>query len=247
MSFTPAMQDKSVNSLLPYFVQVPVLAALPEETQRRLERLAEQRHYRRRQVIHFPDQPGDFIYLLCSGHVKISRVSEQGREVTLHLLEGPTVFGETGLVEDNGHYELMAETLDDSFVAVLRRSDILASLLASPQASLAMLKLMSERRSQAESQVADLVFLEVSKRVAKLLLHLHDTGAKAARGNLLTRVKFTHQELANMIGSTRETTTLILNEFKRQEIIEFAGRKIIVRNRAGLESVVRRSSDAFGK
>lgn len=241
------MQDTVLNSLLPHFAQVPALAALPEEAQRRLERLAEQRQYRRRQVIHFPDQLGDFLYLLCSGRVKISRLSDQGREVTLHLLEGPTLFGETGLVADNARYDLMAETLDDSFVAVLRRSDMLAMLQTSPQASLEMLRLVSERRAHAESLVADLVFLEVSKRVAKLLLHLHDTGDKAGRGSLLTRVKFTHQELANLIGSTRETTTLILNDFKRQGFIEFVGRKMFVLNRASLESIVRRSIDAFGK
>lgn len=237
-----------MNSLLSYFSQVPVLAALPEETQKRLERQAEQRHYRRRQVVHFPDQPGDFIYLLCSGRVKIARVSDQGREVTLHLIEGPELFGESGLVDDNQPYELMAETLEDSLVAVFRRSDLLAGLTASPQASLEMLRLMSRRRSQAESQVADLVFLEVPKRLAKLLLHLHETGnGKGSRGGLLAKAKFTHQEMANMIGSTRETTTLILNDFKRQGFLDFIGRKIIVRNRPSLEAVLRRTSDAAGK
>ena len=236
-----------MNSLLSFFSQVPVLAALPEDTQKRLERLAEQRQYRRRQVIHFPDQPGDFVYLLCSGRVKIARVSDQGREVTLHLIEGPEIFGENGLVDANLPYELMAETLEDSLVAVFRRSDLLAGLTASPQASLEMLKLMSRRRSQAESQVADLVFLEVPKRLAKLLLLLHETGSKASRGGLLAKAKFTHQELANMVGSTRETTTLVLNDFKRQGFLDFVGRKIVLRNRASLEAILLRGSGALGK
>ena len=237
-----------MNPLTPFFAQVPVLNALSEETQKRLERTAEQRQYRRRQVIHFPDQPGDFIYLLCSGRVKIARVSDQGREVTLHLIEGPELFGETGLVEANLPYELMAETLEDSLVAVFRRSDVLAGLTASPQAVLEMLKLMSIRRSQAEAQVADLVFLEVPKRLAKLLLYLHETGSsKGSRGGLLAKAKLTHQELANMIGSTRETTTLILNDFKRQGFVDFQGRRIVLRNRASLEALLRRTSDAIGK
>lgn len=234
-----------MNSLLPYFAHVPMLAALPEETQKRLERVAEQRQYRRRQVIHFPDQPGDFLYLLCTGRVKIGRVSDQGREVTLHLLEGPTLFGETGFVEADLPYELMAETLEDSLVAVLRRSDLLAALMTTPQAALELIKLISQRRSEAETQVADLVFLEVPKRIAKLLLHLHESGR--GRGGLLAKAKFTHQELANMIGSTRETTTLILNDFRRQGLLDFQGRKIILRDRAGLEGLVRRVSDSHGK
>jgi CRP/FNR family transcriptional regulator len=224
---------------------VPVLANLPQETQKRFDRIAEQRHYRRRQVIHFPDQAGDFIYLLCTGRVKVSRVSEQGREVTLYLIEGSQLFGETGLLEVNQPYELMAETLEDSLVAVLRRADVLDAVMDCPPASLSMMKLVSERRSMAESAVADLVFLDVPKRLAKLLLKLYDVhGSKTNRGGTLIKAKFTHQELANMIGSTRETTTLVLNDFKRQGIIDFLGRKIVVRGQNDLEEILRKGSGA---
>jgi CRP/FNR family cyclic AMP-dependent transcriptional regulator len=227
-----------VSPLLPHFAQVPVFATLPDETQKRLERIAEQRQYRRRQIVHFPDQAGDFIFLLCSGRVKISRVSEQGREVTLYLIEGNQIFGETGLITENHPYELMAETLEDSVIAVFRRSDVVTALAESTEASAEMLKLTSERRSQAETTVADLVFLDVPRRLAKLLLRLHDSqGSKAVRAAAL-KAKFTHQELANMIGSTRETTTLVLNEFRRQGLIDFNGRKIVLRNRQDLEDVL---------
>jgi len=233
-----------LNSLAPFFLSIPVLAALPEDTLRRLERAAEQRQYRRRQVIHFPDQPGDFLYVLCTGRVKISRTSEQGREMTLRLLEGPQIFGETGLFDADAPYELMAETLEDSLVGVLRRSDIMAGLMQSPQAALEMLKIVSERRAEAEAQTADLVFLEVPKRLAKLLLRLHETsGGRGTRGGLLAKVKLTHQELANMIGSTRETVTLILNDFKRQGSLDFVGRKIVIRDRAMLEALISRHLD----
>ncbi|BDI34488.1 Crp/Fnr family transcriptional regulator [Capsulimonas corticalis] len=229
-----------MSPLIPYFMQVPVLAALPEETQKRLERIAEQRQYRRRQVIHFADQAGDFLFLLCSGRVKVSRVSEQGREVTLGLIEGSQLFGETGLLAENQPYELMAETLEDSMVCVFRRNDIIAALNETPAAAMEMMKLIAERRSQAETTVADLVFLEVPKRLSKLLLRLNEEyGSKTSRGGTLIKAKFTHQELANMIGSTRETTTLILNDFKRQGYIDFSGRKIVVRNTAELESIMR--------
>ena len=73
------------------------------------------------------------------------------------------MFGEAGFAEADLPYELMAETLENSPVAVFRRSDLLAGLTASPQAALEMIKLISRRRSEAEAQVADLVFLEVPK------------------------------------------------------------------------------------
>lgn len=234
--------------MAPFFSQIPTLAALPEDTRHRLDRAAEQRHYRRRQVIHFPDQPGDFLYVLCTGGVKIGRTSEQGREIILLLLEGPQLFGETGLFEPNAPYELMAETMEDSLVGVLRRSDVLAALAQSPPAALEMLKLVSERRALAEAQAADLVFLEVPRRIARLLLRLHGTlGAARGRGGLLAKLKLTHQELANMIGSTRETTTLILNDFKRQGAVEFEGRKIVIPDRARLEAIAQNIETPGGR
>ncbi len=235
-------EERLLNTLLPFFNQIPALAVLPEETQRRLEHVAEQRQYRRRQVIHFPDQPGDFLYVLCSGRVKIGRTSEQGREITLLLLEGPQLFGETGLFAPDAPYDLMAETMDDALIGVLRRSDVLAALSQSPCAALEMLKLVSERRALAEAQAADLVFLEVPKRIARLLLRLNDTASvRGGRGGLLAKVKLTHQEMANMIGSTRETMTLILNDFKRQGAVEFVGRKVVIRERARLEAIAQRA------
>lgn len=216
-----------------------MLAALPDETLKRLERIAEQRQYRRRQIVHFADQPGDYVYLLCTGRVKLARVSERGRELTLYLLEEGAIFGETGLFGAEEPYELVAETLEDSLVVVFRRADIAAALEQSPKATRELLRIVAARRMQAENQVADLVFLEVPKRLAKLLLYLYEGQAgRGGRAGQPLRGKMTHQELANVIGSTRETTTLILNDFKRQGLIDFLGRKILITNRSGLEEFV---------
>ncbi len=226
-------------SLSPYFDQVKFFSVLPKETQRTLEERAELRRYRKRQVIHFEDQTGDFVFLLCEGRVRVYRASAHGREIVIYLHTGPDVFGETGLIGDAPQYGLMAETLDDCLVAVFRRSQIVDVLNAAPNAALEMLRLVSERRKRAESMVADLVFLDVPKRLAKVLLGLLDTvGTTASKKGDVLKVQFTHQELAGMIGSTRETTTVVLNDFKRQGTLDFSRRKIVVRSRAGLEQIL---------
>ena len=228
-----------LTSLQSLFAQVPSLVGLSDEARRRLERVAEQRQYRRRQVIHFADQPGDYVYLLCSGRVKVARVSDQGREVTLYLVDPGQLFGEAALAEAGHLYGVMAETLEDSLVCAFRRSDFLEAFHGAPEATLELLKVINDRRTLAEAKIADLVFLDVPKRLAKLLLRLYDR-PNGKHGEGLMTTKFTHQELANMIGSTRETTTLVLNEFKRQGSIEFMGRKIVIRKRAELELLLRR-------
>ena len=236
------------NSIHSYLTHVSLFTALPEEARRRLELSAETRDYRRRQVIYFPDHPAEFIYVLCSGRVKISRVSDQGREITLYMLDLPGVFGETGLAHVDGTYGLMAETLEDSTVALFRRDTFWPVLSESEGAAMEMMGLMSRRRAAAESQLADMAFLDVTKRLAKLLLRLSDhTPGRGERGSILMRSKLTHQELAQMVGSTRETITMILNEFRRLGCIDFVGRKIVISDYEELNLILRRNGDISRK
>ncbi len=229
-----------LNASQSIFSLTPSLHRLPDEARQRLERVAEQRQYRRRQVIHFADQPGDYVFLLCSGRVKIARVSDQGREVTLYLVDVGQLFGEASLSETGGQYGVTAETLDDALVYAFRRSDFLEAFREAPDALMELVRMVNDRRVLAESKIADLVFLDVPKRLAKLLLRLYDRTER--RGDGMIPSKYTHQELANLIGSTRETTTLVLNEFRRQGSIDFLGRKIIIRRRDELESLLRRDT-----
>jgi CRP/FNR family cyclic AMP-dependent transcriptional regulator len=232
-----------LNASQSIFAQTPSLERLPEEARQRLERVAEQRQYRRRQVVYFADQPGDYVYLLLSGRVKIARVSDQGREVTLYLVEPGQLFGEDSLMEANRPYGVMAETLEDSRVYAFRRSDFLEVFQEAPPALMELIRIVNERRATAETKIADLVFLDVPKRLVKLLLSLYDQTEQRDDGMIPS--KYTHQELANLIGSTRETTTLVLNELRRQGSIAFLGRKIIIRKRDALEALlVRREASS---
>jgi CRP/FNR family cyclic AMP-dependent transcriptional regulator len=233
-----------LNVLQSIFASARGVQQLSEETRRRLERVAEQRHYRRRHIVHFADQPGDYIYLLCDGRVKITRVSDQGREVTLYIVLPGQIFGEEALSSKDIPYGVTAETLEDSLVIAFRRSDFLEVLLQTPDASLELIRIINERRCQAESKIADLVFLDVPKRLVKLLLEIYEGTAQREDG--LIPEKFTHQELANLIGSTRETTTLILNDLRRRGTIDFLGRKIVIRNRTALETILMQDSGISG-
>jgi CRP-like cAMP-binding protein len=227
---------------------VPVFAALPDETRKRLEQAAETREYRRRQVIFFPDNSADFVYVMCTGRIKISKVSDQGREITLFMLDSPNIFGETGLSQNDGAYGVMAETLEDSSVALFRRDPLWSAVAESPAASVEMFRLISRRRASAEAQLADMAFLDVTKRLAKLLLRLSESGSgRADRGSVLMRTKLTHQELAHMVGSTRETITMILNDFRRTGCVDFVGRRIVINDYDRLDAIARRNGDVAHK
>ncbi|MDR3709794.1 MAG: Crp/Fnr family transcriptional regulator [Capsulimonadaceae bacterium] len=226
-----------MNTLAPYIRRAPLISTLPVELQTDLERAGEERSYRRRQIVFMADQLNDYVYLLSSGRVKLVRVSPTGREITLYIVNPMEFFGEAHLFDDNVSYDMTAEVLEDADVVVFRRTEIVEALTRSPESMRELTILQANRRAQAENRLTEYVFYDVPTRVARLLTRLSSTHGRYSKGGSLIRLKLTHQEIANLIGSTRETTTLILNDFRRRGLIELQGRRIVVSDSAGLRDL----------
>jgi CRP/FNR family cyclic AMP-dependent transcriptional regulator len=208
--------------------RVPLFEKLSNDELLRLERCAEERQIRGRQVVFLFEQKYEAVFLLVSGRIKLLRCSPGGREVTLSLVNPLELFGEAGLYSSATTYPYSAEALEDSMVYSFRRSEFESTLQSSPDALLQLFKLQALSRQSADARLTDFIFYDVTARLARLLVTLSRTYGRSTKLGMLLKLKATHQELANLIGSTRETTTLILSEFRRRGLIEFAGRKIIV-------------------
>jgi len=219
------------------FHRLPILSALPQDARASLERAADEKQFRRRQIIFFAEETNDYIYLLGSGRVKLLRGAPSGREVTLGMINPNEFFGEAHLFEANIPYGCTAEVMEDAIAFAFRRTDLATALAASPDALREMMVLQGERRSYTEHRLAEYVFYDVPARLAHLLARLSQTHGRNTKEGILIRVKLTHQELANLVGSTRETTTLILNEFRRRGLLEFSGRKIVVADAEALQQL----------
>jgi CRP-like cAMP-binding protein len=206
----------------------PILLALPQEARETLERSADERHFRRRQFIFTTGAKNEHLYLLVSGRVKLYCGAPSGREVTLDIVNANEFFGESQLFETNALYGCTAEVMEDAVVLVFRRSDFASAIGASPEALRELAKLQCAHRNSAENRLAEYIFYDVPARLAHLLAQMAGTNGRKTKEGMLIRIKLTHQELANLVGSTRETTTLILNEFRRRGLLEFTGRKIVV-------------------
>jgi CRP-like cAMP-binding protein len=188
------------------------------------------------QPLYLPDDPSDKVYLLKEGKVKVSKVSEDGNQVTHAILEQGEIFGELALV-DEGPQGTVAETLDDTFIWQVGRGDLQKLLEKKPDLALRVTKLIGMQRKVIKTKVVDLVFRDVSSRLAKLLLKLAATyGTRTRRGTRIN-VKLTHQELANLIGSTSETTTATLKELRMHGLIDTDKRRFIVVDRSGLAAL----------
>lgn len=228
------MQDD--KRIVWYLKKVAFLADISSELLQRLAEKVEMREVRRRQVIYLPGDPGAAVYFVNGGRVKISKVTRDGKELTLAYRGPGDVFGETCLI-DGSPREEMAEAMENALVTEIERGEFERLLQQHAILGLRLSKILAARRREVENKIENLVFKDVNAKLAELLLRLAtEYGVDDSRGTLVA-LKITHQEMANLIGSTRETVSLTLAQFKRKGLIATDGRKVILSDREGLRAL----------
>ncbi len=192
--------------------------------------------YRPRQVIYLPGDRAQGVHFLTTGRIKISKVTRDGKELTLAYRNEGDFFGEPCLL-DGGPREEMAEAMDASVTVEIPR-DMLDDLLRRDgTAAYKFARALIVRRKDLETRVEQLIFKDVGAKLAELLLSLgQEHGISDERG-IVVGLKITHQEMANLIGSTRETVSLTLSQFKRKGLIQTDGRRVILADLEGLRAL----------
>ncbi|MEE8060274.1 MAG: Crp/Fnr family transcriptional regulator [Gemmatimonadales bacterium] len=214
---------------------VPLFSQLPEEDIRAFATLTRERTYPKGSVILFEDDPGDSLYLVAGGQVKVVLIGEDGREVILSVMGEGSFFGEMALIDDQPRSAHVI-AMEDSRLLLLRRDDFQARLLKSPAVAISLLAELSGRLRLADEKIGSLVLLDVNGRVAALLLRLgEDEG-----GDTITK-KLTHHTIAQMIGSSRETVSRTMRALVERDIIQVSRREIVLQDRRALLEAAKRT------
>lgn len=221
------IMPRMIKNKIWYLQKINLFNAIPPDQMEELDRITRMSAVKKKETIYLPGDPSHQVYLLKSGRVKIARLSEEGREVTFALLEPGEIFGELEVLDDLPR-DTLAEALDDSELCIMQRETFLSLIRSKPELSFRLTKLIGFRMRQIESRVEDLVFRDVPSRLAHLLLQLSKEYGKETPQGILLRIKITHQDIANLIGSIRETVSAVLGEFKKEGMISFDGRQIIL-------------------
>jgi CRP/FNR family transcriptional regulator, cyclic AMP receptor protein len=219
-----------------YLKKIPILAELGPEVLARLAERIQLREVRRREVVYLPGDPGNSMFIVNGGRIKISKVTRDGKALTLNYCGPSEVFGETCLIE-GGPREEMAEAMENSMITELDRQDVEKLLQNHAHFGFQLTRILAGRRRELENKLETLVFRDVTSKLAELLLNLaEEYGVEDSRGTMVA-LKITHQELANLIGSTRETVSLTLSQFKRKKLICTEGRKVIISDAESLRAL----------
>jgi CRP-like cAMP-binding protein len=210
-----------------YLQNINLFKGLPQEEMDALDRVTTMSSVKKKEFIYLPGDPSYQVYLLKSGRIKIARITEKGKEITLALLKPGDIFGELEALEETPR-DTLAEALADADLCLIRREDFLRMLKARPDLSLRLTKLIGFRLRSIESRIEDLVFRDVPARLAHVLLEMAKEFGKQEGDGVRIGARLTHQDLANLIGSTRETVSATLGDFKRQGLLHLDGRSILI-------------------
>ncbi|HUO50935.1 MAG TPA: Crp/Fnr family transcriptional regulator [Gemmatimonadaceae bacterium] len=216
-----------------FLATVPLLSGLGPAELARFAEDAREKPYPKGSVILFEDDPGDSLFIVRAGQVKVVLVGEDGREVILGLLGVGAHFGELSLI-DSRPRSAHVIAVEDSQLIVLRREDFRRRVEESPAVAWALLQEMSRRLRRADEQIGSLALLDVDGRIARLLLD----AAAEGDGRQLPR-KLTHQTIAQMIGASRETVSRAMRGFQERGLVTVERRQIALADRARLEAMAK--------
>jgi CRP-like cAMP-binding protein len=180
------------------------------------------------QLVVPPARVGEALHIIMGGRVKLVRFGDSGREVTLSVLRPGDIFGEAAIFDGTAR-AVSPVALDPVTVLVLLRADLEAHLARHPETAIRLLAEMAHRQHKADETIAELALCDVSERLIRRLVGLaREEGGGAADGGLALRRRPTQQDLANMVGSCRETVSRMFNQLARRGLIVPHGRGLVL-------------------
>lgn len=208
-------------------VNVNLFHQLDSEQMGSLNRWVKTINYRKGEIIFLPGDPSDFVYFLHKGRVKLAYLDESGKRLTLSICRVGELFGEMALMGEQRR-RLIAEALEDVELCIVSSDDLLRFAEEHNDLSMHLTRAIGSRLRELETRLQDLIFKDVPTRLTRLLIRLiDDYGTPTEQGTMLD-MKLTHRDLAELIGSTRETTTATLNDLtKRGLLCKVNGRLVL--------------------
>ena len=178
-------------------------------------------------VVLLAEEEGDTLFIIVKGKVKVTSLAEDGREVIFSILKEGDFFGEMALLDGKPRSATVIAT-EDTELLLLRRPDFTRLLEGSPQLAIKMLAELAGRLRKADRQIESLALLDVHGRVVRTLLQLAEEQGVTTEGGIEIANRPTHQDLAHMCGTTRETVSRIIRELQRNGYVRLEGRKITI-------------------
>ncbi len=208
---------------------VPIFSELHDNVLEKISELMQVRSYVKEQMILMEESLGDSFFVISNGSVKITRLSEDGREVILAMLGEGEFFGEMSLL-DGETRSANVVAIEDSEVMVLNRSEFLNLLERYPKIAISLLEELTRRLRKSDQQIESLSLSDAEKRIAITIMRLAEELGVIKHGEVTIRNLPYQQDIANMAGTSRETVSRTLKLLEEKEYLSRSGKTLVVHN-----------------
>ena len=214
------------NDFLKY---VPIFTELNDGTLEQISKIGIRKIFKKDSVVLFEHETGAALFVIVEGRVKISRVSDDGREVILTILNDSDFFGEMAIL-DGLSRSANVTAMEDSELYIIQRNDFIALLQTHPEISIALLKELAQRMRAADLKIKSLSLKDAEGKVASVILQLADDVGKIKNGAVEIEKLPLQHDLANMAGTSRETISRTLHSLVKKQFIDLKGSRLRILN-----------------
>jgi len=229
----PATLTTSASEHAVTIEKVPFFSGLDTESLAELSAAARRRTFRAGEIVFHRDDPGQVLYVIRAGKVKIYITSQDGQEVSLAVFGPGDYFGELALL-DGQPRSASAVAIEAVEAFALQRTDFLNAVMRHPRIAIQVMNVLSQRLRQTDAMIEDLLFLDVHGRVAKKLLDLAELHGVSTPDGILIDMRLTQSDLAALVGASRESVNKVMGYFVAKRFLSTEKRKITILRLADL-------------
>ncbi|GGF94765.1 Crp/Fnr family transcriptional regulator [Paenibacillus albidus] len=211
--------------------KVPIFTSLSDEDLAKVSAMIRHRKYEKGEALILEEQPSDTLYIIKNGHVKLLKMTPQGKEQILHILSTGDFFGELNIFNSDELSNFSAYALKTTHICMLTKDDMELLIRNNPDISLKLLKTVTKRLAHTEKLAQSLATKDPEIRIAYMIMEMGHKYGKPVKERIKVELPLSREEMANYVGVTRETISRKFSKFERLGIIEIKGtREITIQN-----------------
>lgn len=230
------MADKSK---LWYLENFNLFTSLEQDSIMELNKMTKDKEIEKNQPIYFPNEPSTSIYFLKTGRVKISRYSNDGKEMIMAFINPGEVFGEMAYLGEEERTDI-AIAVEPSYICAINKDDFVAFIQKDVALNLKITRLIGLKLKSYSERIEDLVFKDAKQRVVSFLVKLSDENGKKIGEQIFVKPFLKHQDIADLTACARQTVNDVLTDLRVKGIIDFDRKKLTINNFFELKSLLKK-------
>ena len=206
---------------------IPLFSSLTDEELEAILRLSFKLKYPKKKIVFIENEEGDKLYIILRGSVKVTKISKSGEEIILAILHKGDFFGDMSLLDGKPRSATVI-SIEDSELMLINRRNFEKVVEKYPTIAFKLLNELTSRLRKADELIGNLAFMDVTGRIAGILLKLAEEHGQQTDDGILIKSRPTHQAIANMVGASRETVTRVFKQLEDKKYIMMSGKDVTI-------------------